>query len=66
MGLSRKDHQDKAEEYIDKEKPLVLIGSPPCTPFTQLQSLNPVNDNCRRRWDEGVEHIRSVVKLYQK
>ena len=26
---------------MEKEKPLVLIGSPPCTPFSQLQTLNP-------------------------
>ena len=36
-----KDHQEKAAAYINKEKPLVLIGSPPCTPFSQLQTLNP-------------------------
>ena len=35
--FNRKDHQEKAEEYIDEEKPLVLIGSQPCTPFSQLQ-----------------------------
>ena len=48
--FSKKDHQDKSEEYIDKEKPLVLIGSPPCTPFSQLQSLNPVAEKSRRKW----------------
>ena len=44
------DHRKKAEEYIDNEKPLVLIGSPPCTPFSQLQSLNPRAKNSERKW----------------
>ena len=47
--FSRKDHQDKAEEYLEREQPLVLIGSPPCTPFRQLQSLNPITDKSRRK-----------------
>ena len=34
-------HRKAAEEYVDREKPLAIIGSPPCTPFSQLQSLSP-------------------------
>ena len=37
-------HRAKAEAYVDKEKPLVLIGSPPCVAFSQLQSLIPDSD----------------------
>ena len=50
--FTRKDHRDSAEEYIEKEKPLVLIGSPPCTPFSQLQSLNPKTETSEREWQE--------------
>lgn len=42
LGLQKEIPREKAEVYIDKEKQLVLKGSPPCTPFSQLQSLNPV------------------------
>ena len=31
----------RAEKYVDEQKPLVLIGSPPCVAFSQLQSLIP-------------------------
>ena len=47
--FTRKDHQEQAEAYLDKEKPLVLIGSPPCTPFSQLQSLNPVTERSKQK-----------------
>ena len=43
-----------------------MIGSPPCTPFSQLQSLNPVTEKSRRKWKEGVEHIKCPVTLYKK
>ena len=33
------EHRKQAEEYVDKEKPLVLIGSPPCVARGQLQTL---------------------------
>ena len=35
------EHRRKEEEYIDREKQLVLIGSPPCVAFSPLQTLNP-------------------------
>ena len=31
------EHRQKAEEYVDREKPLVLIGSPPCVAFSPLR-----------------------------
>ena len=32
-------HRRQAEAYVDEQKPLVLIGSPPCVAFSQLQAL---------------------------
>ena len=48
--FTKKDHQEQAESYLDKQKPLVRIGSPPCTPFSQLQSLNPVTERSKHKW----------------
>ena len=59
-------HRAKAEEYVDKEKPLVLIGSPPCVAFSQLQSLIPDSDRKARQLAEGTRHMEFVVKLYKK
>ena len=72
MGLTtgwdftRRDHRLEAERRLDQQKPLVLIGSPPCTAFSQLQSLSPASDNKKKTLQEGIEHMRFVVKLYEK
>ena len=63
--FTQKDHREKAEKYIEEEKPLVLIGSPPCTPFSQLQSLNPKTRDSERKLREGIEHMRFLGRLYK-
>ena len=64
--FSRRDHQLQAEKRLDQQKPFVLIGSPPCTAFSQLQSLSPASENKEKALKDGVEHMRFVVRLYQK
>ena len=64
--FNREDHRLKAEQYIDEHMPLAVIGSPPCTPFSQLQNLNPDTPDSRRKWKEGVEHMKFVIRLYRK
>ena len=64
--FNRQDHREEAEKYLDEDKPTVLIGSPPCTPFSQLQSLNPRTEKSERKLKEGIEHMKFVVKLYKK
>ena len=45
-GWDVKQEEDRirAEQYIDKEKLLVLIGSPPCVAFSQLQAPIPESE----------------------
>ena len=38
--FDRGDDRRKAVELIRSKKPTVVIGSPPCTPSSQLQTLN--------------------------
>ena len=45
-------HRKQAERYIDEQQPLVVIGSPPCTPFSQLQALNSATVKSQRKWQE--------------
>ena len=61
-----KSHQEMAEQYIDEHEPLVVIGSPPCTPFSQLQTFSPDSKNKREKLAEGVRHMEFVVRLYRK
>ena len=58
-------HKRAAESYRVKEKPLAVIGSPPCTPFSQLQTLSPPSENKRRSLAEGIQHMQFMVKLYR-
>ena len=54
------EHRHRAEQYVDQEKPLVLIGSPPCVAFSQLQSLAPELENNTRKLEEGIKHMQSL------
>ena len=49
-----------------EHRPLVMVGSPPCTPFSQLQTLNPQTEKAKQKWDEGVEHMLFVASLYRR
>ena len=48
-----------------KEQPLLVIGSPPCTPFSQLQTLNPNTPEKAKKWEDGVAHMKFVLELYE-
>ena len=60
-------HFDAAYRHVrEKKKPLVVIGSPPCTPFSQLQTMNPDTEESAQKYDEGVRHMRFMIGLYKK
>ena len=50
------EHRQRLEEYVDREQPLVLIGSPPCVAFSKLQSLSPDSDRKVEQLAEGIRH----------
>ena len=60
--FNKEEDRQRAEAYLDKEEPLVPIGSPPCVAFSQLQSLIPDSDRKRKQLAEGVRHMEFVVK----
>ena len=64
--FTKAEDRQRADEYVDKNEPLVLIGSPPCVAFSQLQSLIPDSDRKRKQLVEGTRHMEFVVKLYKK
>ena len=59
-------HRKLAEEYVDKQFPLVVIGSPPCPPFNQLQAFSPDSRSKAAKWREGARHMEFMVRLYRK
>ena len=63
--LSEEEDVKLLEKLQAREQPRLFIGSPPCTPFSQLQAMNPKDDKAQQKWDEGVEHMKFVVQLYR-
>ena len=72
MGLTtgwdfnKEEHRRSVESYVDKEEPLVLIGSPPCVAFSQLQSLSRESENKAKQLAEGIRHMAFMAKLCKK
>ena len=64
--FNKEEDRTKAEELIEQQKPLVLIGSPPCVAFSQLQTMIPDSDRKRRQLAEGIRHMEFMAKLYRK
>ena len=66
MGLTtgcdfdKESDKRKADGYVEKNEPLLVIGSPTCTPYSKPQSLNPDIPESRREWEVGVNHMRFV------
>ena len=58
-------HRVRARENIKRDKPLVVIGSPPCTAFSQLQTFNPVTPDSERKLKQAKAHVDFMVELYR-
>ena len=68
--FTRAEKREKARALLLKEKPLVLIGSPPCTSFCSWQSLNAARlgwttKDVQRRRAEGELHVSFCCELYR-
>ena len=59
----------KADKLFDTQQPFLLIGSPPCTPFSQIQAINNVQRDPRdveREIIAGRVHLEFCCYLYRK
>ena len=71
--LSKYKVQKEVEAIIEKEQPMLLVGSPPCTKFSILQNLviaKGLTDQQRDKFEielaQAVRHINFCVKLYHR
>ena len=67
--LSKDDHVEELFDLLEREKPELLGGSPPCGPFSTLQNLVDVANNVdpadrAKRLAEGKKHLRTAVRAY--
>ena len=67
--LSKKEDQLELDRLLEKEKPFLLIGAPPCCAFSPLQNLSkdkrPPEETEKIR-EEGLRHLRVAFKSYWK
>ena len=64
-----KEMRTKAEKLLDEQRPTLLIGSPMCTPFSNLQNLNKGKRDpeiVTREKEAGRRHLEWCVHLYRK
>ena len=66
-------NREKMLKIYDDEKPMLVIGSPPCKRFSVLMNLlmgrnlsAGQRDKFHAELDEAIEHIRFCVKIYKK
>ena len=59
-------------KQMEKEGPMLVIGSLPCSYFSSLQELNKFNMRCNEVWLArcngnfimAIDHIKFCIKLY--
>ena len=67
--LSKPEVQKKAEELIDLLQPELIIGCPPCGPFSALQWLNHpkmTEQQAQDRMKDAAARVEFCVKLCRK
>ena len=65
--FTKAKQRQKAREYIIKNKPLVIIGSPPCDQWSIMQNLNNNKRNpgeVHRKMIEARIHLAFCAELY--
>ena len=63
--FSRKADRDRAVKYVETSRPLLVIGSPISTMFSQLQRLSSWTAQKQRRWEEHKMHMEFVARIYK-
>ncbi len=62
------ERRQEARRLIEKEKPMLLVGSPMCTAFCSWQVLNEYKrdpEQIRREWTKAMIHLQFVCELYE-
>eukprot|EP00971_Amphidinium_carterae_P076023 1501967-Amphidinium_carterae.1 len=65
MNLSRAEVQEEVWTLLHAQKPLFVVGSPPCTSLLVLQSLLVDTGRERVALEEGIQHLAFCAKVYE-
>ena len=63
--FSTEADKQRARDNIAKYKPKLIIGSPMCTMFSQLQRLSTWTEEKQRRWREDRRHLKFMAEIYK-
>jgi len=66
--FSIKAQRQKARERVEKERPMLLIGSPMCRMFSALQNLSKEKrdeEKWRREYVQALVHLNFCAELYE-
>ena len=68
-GLTRDRDVEQLDEVLDFERPALLVGSPPCDPFSVLRRIGAHREDPERRARRraiGERHLHTSVRFYRK
>jgi len=68
-NFDEKEMRDRARKKFHEEKPMFLIGSPYCTPYSPLQALSAARrdpEEVRRELVKANVHMEFVAELYRE
>ena len=63
--FTKDEHKNMALKYIEDHTPKLIIGSPMCTIFSQLQRLSGWSEDKDRRWKEDRRHLQFIAQVYR-
>jgi hypothetical protein len=61
--------RNKAEKLLDEQRPLLLIGTPMCTAFSNIQNLNTAKRDpevIKKEYIKACVHLNWCCHLYEK
>ncbi len=65
--FSRKEKRDKAKRRVDEDKPMMVIVSPMCGPFSQLQEVfnypKMEKSKVEEKLEAALEHLKFAVEI---
>ncbi len=67
--FEKDEMRKKAMDLIDKEKPMFIIGSPSCTPYSSFQNINNQYRDplvVQRERSVADKHMEFMMSVYQK
>ena len=63
-NFTKQADRDRARAELKANRPWLLIGSPPCGPFSTMHNLFDWTPNREMNYMEGIQHLTFLLELY--